>query len=207
MQWMKFLSINKSKYYIYKLNKLDHLVVTNNNHDQNKIIIILYGITSIVKTFSNKETIPIAILSKNNIFISKTKDNSTYYKLIALDLTYIITFNSNIDNKNFKIQKLNTIEYYINTLEKYENMNQIIVERQSKTRIFQLIILICLQFGTIKKNMITIPFKLSQEYIAIMTGLSRNTVNKVVSILYKKGIIGTDKKTFNIINIINTNLK
>lgn len=202
MQWIKFLSSNKTPGYVYKLSKFDYLLIKNSNDNHNKTIIVLYGITCIVKSFSNKEIVPISILSKNNIFTNNNEDREVYYKVIALELTYIITFNTIV-----KTEKLDTSRYYIKTLEKYEYMNQIISERKAKKRIFQLILFICLEFGKIEKNFITIPFKLSQKYIAIMTGLSKHTVSKTISNLREADIIKKDQRTFNVKNILNINLK
>lgn len=202
MQWIKFLSIHKTPHYIYKLSQYDHLIITNVHSNTDKNIIILYGITCVIKTFSNQEIIPVAILTKNNIFTNNNKDHTIYYKIIALELTYVITF-----NKTTNQDRLNIIEYYIKTLEKYENMNQIMSQRQAKARIFQLILSICLQFGKVNKNTITMPFKLSKQCISTMTGLSEHTVSKIISKLHNKDILKKDQKTISIKNLLNINLK
>lgn len=202
MQWIKFLSIKKTPHYVYKLNQLDYLLIHSSNYDYNKTVVILHGIACVIKTFSNKETIPIAMLSKNDIFVNHNKDYQIYYKIVALEMTYLVTF-----HKMIKTTTLNTTECYINTLKKYEYMNQVINERKAKKRVLQLILLVCLQFGKIEQNLITIPFKLSREYIAIMTGLSNNTISKIIIKLKQTKIVEKNQKAFNIKQILNINLK
>ena len=206
MEWIKFLTISKIKYHIYKLNKSDTLILHNLENVNNKIIIILYGLIYIVKVFPNKELLPIAILDKNTILINYKKDNQIYYKLVALETTYIISFKE--DNPNHTINtELNNIKYYKKTLKRYEEMSEIISQRKTKNRIVQLILLIGLKFGIIRNQVILIPFKLSQENIAMMTGLSQNTINKTMKVIYKMGIIEENKRIINLSNILNINLK
>lgn len=204
MEWIKFLTISKIKYHIYKLNKSDTLILHNLENVNNKIIIILYGLMYIVKVFPNKELLPIAILDKNTILINYKKDNQIYYKLVALETTYIISFKE--ENNNIHTE-LNIIKYYKKTLKRYEEMSEIISQRKTKNRIVQLILLIGLKFGIIRNQVILIPFKLSQENIAMMTGLSQNSINKTMRVIYEMGIIEENKRIINLSNILNINLK
>lgn len=182
MKWINLFTKNSIKYCIYKLNKEDWIwiknVYTNNS------LIILYGSIYITKTFTNQEIIPLAILNKDNIFTpQETNINyKFYYKLIALETTYLISFNitslKNIRNENYFIS--NIIKSYKITLSKYESMNEILNQKNAKNRITQLILFLCLEFGTINKKQIYIPFKLSQKSLANMSNTNKNTVNKII---------------------------
>nr|WGH12977.1 Global nitrogen transcriptional regulator [Echinothamnion sp.] len=210
MKWMKFLAHNKIPYYIYKLKQEDFIILNNIKNRNNNIIIILSGCIFVTKVFPNNELLPITILDRNHIFIKDSKELKLYYKLIALETTYILTFNSSILNNN-KISTLlgiSIINAYKKTLEKYEAINNIMGQKNTKNRILQLILNICLQFGKVKNQQILIPFQLSNTNIAILTGTSKNTVNKIMKSIYNKSIIKElNKKVIIVDNILNLNLK
>nr|YP_009398341.1 global nitrogen transcriptional regulator [Thaumatella adunca]ARW67527.1 global nitrogen transcriptional regulator [Thaumatella adunca] len=210
MKWIKLFSNHKIPYYVYKLNKSDSIILCKKYNKKHKSLIILYGSIYVVKIFSNQEQIPIVILNKDNIFTNIEKQNKSYYKLIALEKTYIATFQINIFQSRHINHSLtiNIIKNYDKTLEKYEIMNEIINQKYLKNRVLQLILSICLQFGIIKNNKVYIPFKLSQDNIAAMTGTTKTTVNKIMKIIYKKKIIEySNKKTISINYILNLNFK
>nr|YP_009399597.1 global nitrogen transcriptional regulator [Dictyomenia sonderi]ARW69203.1 global nitrogen transcriptional regulator [Dictyomenia sonderi] len=204
MQWIKFLTQHKIPYYIYKLRKEDYIIL--NKTDHNKIIIILSGIVFITKVFPNRELLPIAILDKNNILIKSKKKTTIYYKIIALDTAYILTLNEyNLNKNNISVLiGINLLNSYKKTIEQYETMNNIISQKDTKNRILQLIFIICLKFGKVKSQKIFIPFTLSNKNIAILTGTSENTVNKVIRKIYKQSIIKElNNKVISINNIFN----
>lgn len=205
MKWLKFLTINKIPYYIYKLNSYDRIILK----DSNEVAIILYGITYAIKTFINKELLPIGIFSKDHILTSNNIDKKTFYQIISLKNSYIaICSGEKFCNNISKIEKeLEVLKNYAKTLETYKYINEVIVQKQAKARIIQLILYICVRFGKIKNNKIIIPFKISQECIALMTGLSKNTVNKAINKKNKIDIIENDKKTIDIKKILSIELE
>nr|YP_010619749.1 Global nitrogen transcriptional regulator [Tayloriella tenebrosa]WAX03762.1 Global nitrogen transcriptional regulator [Tayloriella tenebrosa] len=204
MKWIKFLTQKKIPYYIYKLQKEDFIILNKNN---SKIIIILSGIIFITKVFPNKELIPVAILDENNILIKSNKEIKTYYKIFALEKTYILTLDEYKLNES-NIIGINLLHGYKKTIGKYEAMNNIISQKQIKNRILQLIFTICLEFGKLKNQKIFIPFKLSNKNIATLTGTSENTVNKVIREIYTEDLIkDISNNIISIKNILNLNLK
>nr|YP_009398136.1 global nitrogen transcriptional regulator [Gredgaria maugeana]ARW67322.1 global nitrogen transcriptional regulator [Gredgaria maugeana] len=210
MKWIKFLARNKIPHYIYKLKQEDCIILNNIKNKNNSILIILSGCIFITKVFPNKEILPIAILHINDIFIEKNKELKIYYKLVALETTYILTFNTSILNKNkiSTLLEISIINAYKKTIEKYEAINNIMCQKSIKNRILQLILNISLQFGKVRNQQILIPFQLSNKNIAILTGTSKNTVNKIMRTIYSKSIIkDLDKKIIILDNILNLNLK
>nr|YP_010618779.1 Global nitrogen transcriptional regulator [Rhodomelopsis africana]WAX02792.1 Global nitrogen transcriptional regulator [Rhodomelopsis africana] len=202
MKWIKFLTQNKIPYYIYKLKREDFIIL---NKKKSNIIIILSGIIFITKVFPNKELLPLAILDKHSILIKNNKKVKTYYKIIALEKAYILTLNEYSINKSSIniLMGINIFNGLKKTIDNYEAMNNIMSQKQVKNRIIQLIFTICLQFGKIKSQKISIPFKLSNKNIAILTGTSENTVNKVIRTIYKKDIIKElSNKAISIKNIL-----
>nr|WGH12781.1 Global nitrogen transcriptional regulator [Echinothamnion sp.] len=210
MKWIKFLTNNKIPYCIYKLKKEDFIILNNRNNKDGNILIILSGCIFVTKVFYNKELLPIVILNKNNIFIKENKELKIYYKLIALEKTYILTLNlSKLNNNQIStLLRINILHAYKKTIEKYESINKIMCQKHIKSRIIQLILTICLQFGKIKNQQIFIPFQLSNKNIAILTGTSENTVSKIIKTIYSKHIIkDLSKKVIILDNILNLNLK
>nr|YP_010618974.1 Global nitrogen transcriptional regulator [Deltalsia parasitica]WAX02987.1 Global nitrogen transcriptional regulator [Deltalsia parasitica] len=207
MNWIKILTQNRIPYYIYKLKREDFIILNKKNSN---IIIILSGIIFITKVFPNKELLPIAILDKTNIFIKSNKERRTYYKIFALEEAYVLTFNASFLNKTYINHSINInlLNKYKKTIDKYEAMNNIMSQKQIQNRILQLIFTICLQFGTVKNQKISIPFRLSNKNIAILTGTSEHTINKVIRRIYNKGIIKEkNNKIISINNIYYLNLK
>nr|YP_010619944.1 Global nitrogen transcriptional regulator [Symphyocladia marchantioides]WAX03957.1 Global nitrogen transcriptional regulator [Symphyocladia marchantioides] len=187
MKWVKILAQNKIPYYIYKIKQEDFIILNKNNSN---IIIILSGILFITKVFPNKESLPIAMLNKHDIFIKNNKEAKIYYKIIALEKAYLLTLNTNNLEKSKNILIKNDIlNSYKQTVNEYEAMNNVMSQKQIKNRILQLIFTICLKFGKIKNQKILIPFKLSNKNIAILTGTSKNTVNKIMREIYQQNII------------------
>nr|YP_010619360.1 Global nitrogen transcriptional regulator [Amplisiphonia pacifica]WAX03373.1 Global nitrogen transcriptional regulator [Amplisiphonia pacifica] len=206
MKWIKLLTQNKIPYYIYKLKKEDFIILNKNTDN---IIIILSGIIFITKVFTNKELLPIAILDKHNILITSNKETKTYYKIVSLEKAYILTLNKyNLKKSTTGILiEIELLNNYNKTISNYEAMNNIMSQKKIKNRILQLIFTICLQFGKIESQRILIPFKLSNKNIAILTGTSENTVNKIIKRIYKQGIIKErSNKIISINNILNLNL-
>lgn len=193
MKWINAFSSSQIKYYIYKLNKGDSIIYSYNS-DYNKSLIILNGIIYIIKIFTNQEIIPIAILNTNNIIylnsLHTTKQN--YYKLIAFEKTYIISFNINqlkYQSNTYKLLTSNIIKSYELTLKRYELMNTILMQKNIQNRLIQIILFLSLEFGIVYQQKIIIPFTLSQKNLANITGSNKITINRIIHKLSKQMII------------------
>nr|QCI06569.1 global nitrogen transcriptional regulator [Erythroglossum lusitanicum] len=193
MQWINAFSNSQIKYYIYKLNKGDSIIY-NYYETYNKSLIILSGIIYIIKIFTNREIIPIAILNTNNIIcldnLYTTKQN--YYKLTAFEQTYIISFNMNelkYESHICKSLTSNIIKSYDLTLKKYELMNNILMQKNIQNRLIQIILFLSLEFGIVYQQKIIIPFTLSQKNLANITGSNKITINRIIHKLSKQMII------------------
>nr|YP_009395677.1 global nitrogen transcriptional regulator [Vertebrata isogona]ARW64547.1 global nitrogen transcriptional regulator [Vertebrata isogona] len=192
MNWIIFFAINNINYYVYKLESRDSIIFKNVEKNNLSTIIVLEGMITLVKVFQNQETLPIAILNRNHI-INYKESNGAYYKITALNNTYLITLKENILYQNQKIHcnKVNIIDNYKNTLEKYEETLQILNQKNTTNKIILFILFTFLRFGLIRKYKIIIPVEIRKEYIATMTGTSLYRVNKI---LRKTNNINVDQK-------------
>lgn len=208
MKWINFFSNDNISYYTYKLNTEDSIIIHNSQFTKNQAIIILCGSIYIVKTFVNKETLPLVILKKNNIlnFNSLKTKFKYYYKLTALEKTYILSFKIPYDSQNKKKISYNLfismMDSYNKTISQYEKMNEVMSHKYAKNRIIQLILLLCTEFGIVTKKQIQIPFKISQKSLATLSHTQKNNVNKTIKYLYHNTPIKySNKKNIYIKNI------
>ena len=206
MTWIHLFSHLGIPFCIYKLNSGDS-IIHSNDINNNKNIIILHGTLNITQVFTNHEILPIVILHKNNIIDNNYNfinyNYKSYYKIIAIEKTYIVSFSSikfknnhNINTKFFN----DLINAYQMTLNKHENMRKILTHKYTKLRVIQLIIFLCIEFGKIDKTQIKLPFIIKKTDIAIMTGTNVNTVNKILKQLHKNQLIYYSTKNFIKIN-------
>lgn len=193
MRWINLLNNCKIPYSTYKLNKNDSIIICNNNSDY--LTIILHGSIYIIKIFDNKKVIPIVILNKNSLFNTKDINNRFYYKLIALERTYILTVK--IENKSKLSSELmvNIIESYRKTLYSYQMMNETMKQKHKKNKIIQMILFLLFEFGIIHQTQIQLPFKVSQKNLAKITGINKKTINQIINTINKKSNINYNKKT------------
>lgn len=196
MKWLQFCTLNNIPYYVYKLKETDSIILKQLEKQNHKIIAILYGIICIIKVFPNSEILPIALLNENNIFMGSNKSKKVYYKINALTEAFVLTFSeNNCYVKCLKIPpKFYITEYYQKTLERYEEISEIMSQKNIKYRIFQLILLICLKFGYMKSQTIVIPFTLSNKNISILTGVNLNTISKTMKLLQNQNIVHESDK-------------
>nr|YP_009395264.1 global nitrogen transcriptional regulator [Bryothamnion seaforthii]ARW64032.1 global nitrogen transcriptional regulator [Bryothamnion seaforthii] len=213
MKWLSFLSSQKIPYYVYKLNREDSIIIHKYSLETNQSIIVAYGSIYVSKIFTNTETLPIALLGKNSIFIKENNNinNEFYYQLTALETTYIISFKED-DLKGIVKFRINLIgiliSSYKKTIEEYEAMNQVMCQRYLKNRIYQLILLICLKFGIISDTKIQIPFQVSNKHIATITGTNTTNISKLLRNISKNLFIKiSNKKKIYINNIFEIRLK
>nr|YP_009398994.1 global nitrogen transcriptional regulator [Cliftonaea pectinata]ARW68058.1 global nitrogen transcriptional regulator [Cliftonaea pectinata] len=204
MKWTSFFTDYNIPYYIYKLKKEDAIVLNNLNL-KNQSIIIIYGSIYATKIFRNKKTLPLAILKTGNIFHIKhlKHKNLFYYKLIAIEETYILSFEiDKLKNKkkithNFLFHIINS---YNNTIQKYEVMSEIINQKYTKKRLIQLILLLCLEFGIFKDKKVCIPLKMSQKNLSQMISINKNNINQIIKFLNKDTKIYYSKQKKFLIN-------
>nr|ARW68388.1 global nitrogen transcriptional regulator [Chondria sp. (in: red algae)] len=183
MKWIHSLRNSKLPYYIYKLNKNDSVIIFEKHKNNNEFIIILYGTLYIIKIFKNEKTIPIVILDKNNIFKSNKNNNEFYYKLIALETTYILKTKIKTTKIYSKINiKLidSIIESYNKTIKIYESIGEVIKQKQTNKRVIQNIFLMLLNFGIMKNKQIYLPFRLSQKHLSLISQTSEGTTSKII---------------------------
>lgn len=183
MQWIQQFSNSHIPFYIYRLNKGDCITYTIEllNH---RSIIILYGIIYLLKIFTNRETITIAILKKGDII--KEQHNLKYanYVLVAGTKSFVMSFSwedfiKHKYKKSIFFKKIT--ECYKETLYKYETMHYILSHKSTKKRIIQLILFLCKDFAFIQNNEIIIPFYISQITISLIVGSNKTTVNKILN--------------------------
>ena len=168
---------------MYKLNRNDSIIIYEKYWPKNNLLIVLYGTLYAMKIFKNKKKISTIILNRNKVFKAHLDHSDSYYKLIALEKSYIT--NINIDNVQIKVpvsKKLleNVINSYKETIKIYETLNRIIQERQTSKRIIQNIFFILLHFGLIKNKQIYLPFKLSQKNLSFISQTSPGRTSKVI---------------------------
>nr|YP_009400010.1 global nitrogen transcriptional regulator [Tolypiocladia glomerulata]ARW69829.1 global nitrogen transcriptional regulator [Tolypiocladia glomerulata] len=179
MNWITFFTMNCIPYQVYKLNQDDEMILLNKKIQDENIFIILSGAVILIRIFYNKEAIPVAILSNNNI-IENQKINTAYYKIIALKTTYIITLNKRFLYREYT-KKISLLRYYRITIEKYEETILILNQKNLEKRIIMLILSIFLSFGKINEYKIILSFNITQQIVSLMTSTSMNTVNKIMN--------------------------
>lgn len=204
MNWIIFFAINKINYYVYKLENRDSIILKKVEKNSLGAVIVLEGIVTLVKVFHNQETLPIATLNRNHI-VSYTENNEAYYKITALNNTYLITLKENLlyqdHTKNFI--KVNILKNYKKTLEKYEETLQILNQKNTNNRIILFILFTFLRFGLISKHKIIIPVELRKECIATMTGTSLHRVNKILRSTNNITVDQKNKRTIYLLTIEN----
>nr|YP_009294549.1 global nitrogen transcriptional regulator [Asparagopsis taxiformis]AOM66032.1 global nitrogen transcriptional regulator [Asparagopsis taxiformis] len=199
MKWIYYFSSCHIPFNIYKLQTGDAIIYQYTSHKYQSII-ILQGLLYITKQFTNHEKACIAILQTNNVFDSynlllntQKNDSTYYYKLVALQTTFILSFqlqdlNINKNNINSNLL-LNIIASYQNTINKYKIMNNILIHKYMQNRIIQLLLTLSEEFGIIHKHSIIIPFVISQHTISEIVGSNRITVNRILRKLCKNQLI------------------
>uniref|UniRef100_UPI00300160AA global nitrogen transcriptional regulator n=1 Tax=Anunuuluaehu liula TaxID=3049639 RepID=UPI00300160AA len=198
MKWINQFTVSKIPFYVYKLNKGDSIIYVQNKA-QDTSIIIAHGSLYLLKIFTNKEILALGILNQKNIIHTLSEKPYCYYKLIAIEVSFLISFKliDLISNDNSQTNLLiNVIKASQTTLYKYEMMNNILVHKYTKNRVIQLILFLCKEFGLVKQNRIIIPFHISQLTISIITGSNRCTINKIMHRLYIRNAISYSNQKY-----------
>lgn len=183
MRWIYALKNSKFTYRVYKLNINDSVIIYKKYWQKNNLLIVLHGTLYAMKIFKNKKKISTIILNRNKVFKAHLDNSESYYKLIALEKSYITNINiDNIQIKNPISKKLlgNVMNSYKETIKIYETLNRIIQERQTSKRIIQNIFFILLHFGLIKNKQIYLPFKLSQKNLSSISQTSQGKTSQVI---------------------------
>lgn len=205
MKWIHYFSKSKINYYIYKLNKGDSIIYRN-LYNKYSSIIILHGLIYVKKVFTNKESLPLALLYNDHIITLKNNYRSKYYYFLqAFDTTYILSFHDEDlyknQHENYELL-IHLIKSYKFTINNYEIINNIFNHKYIKHRLIQLILFLSREFGIIHKETILIPIKISQYEIANMLGTNKITINKILKTLsHIISIKSTYKTTIYVKNI------
>lgn len=147
------------------------------------------------------------MLNKNKIFKAHLDNSESYYKLIALEKTYITNIDINcIEIKTPISKKLleNIINSYKETIKVYEALNKIIQEKQTNKRIIQNIFFILLHFGIVRNKKIYLPFKLSQKQLSFISQTNQGKTSKIIkNINYEWRIKNPTQISIEIKNLFN----
>lgn len=202
MKWLKKLKDWNISFQVHELQKEDFIVLQTASGKQNAIY-ILDGVAQLMQVFTNKEKICIKLLLNNQVAINYGALNQSNYcnTVLAITKTKIITAaHQEIWDKLAKDTDkfAQNVSYIPN--EQYEITN-ILSHRNTKKRIVHLLIILIKQFGEITGRKITIPFNLSHQTIADITGSQRITVNKIMSKLKSRCIINYGNKSIIIHNL------
>lgn len=198
IEWIHNLAADRIPFYTYRMKVNDCLIYTRHNKI-NQTIIILHGILIILKVFTNGEKICIAILSKNNLINLNQLgrwNKKYYYQAIAIEESWIICFKSNYLYQTSSINIKLYVQAYNATIWQQEIMNQILIHKEIRFRLIQLIIYLSEEFGYIQNQSLTFNFNIQQNTLALIIGSNKVTVNKIIKNLEKDLILKIYKKKF-----------
>ena len=195
MRWLRKLENSNLSFYIHQLKEQD-AILTNNQKNNKQIICILEGSMKLLKIFSNNEKICVRLMHRNEIIncseFNLLQAGKYYYSLTAVTYSIIAT----IQAKEFKIKAKKKLQASICKL-KYLNHNSVIYilsHRNTKKRIVQMLLILMQKLGQIRDHKAIIPFHLSHQTIAAITGSQRVTVNRIMNNLKQNGIISYGNK-------------
>lgn len=205
MKWLANLENNNIPFCIHILQKNDCLIIPK-IIEKKQIAYIVDGFMKIVKIFTNGENICIHLLYKKDIIptikINIKQHNNYYYKIVAITKTVIATIPSKILNERLKKNIIYFQEFQTIYNKTNNDIANILVYKNTKKRVIQLLLTISKNFGKIKPKYIIIPFYLSHQTIATITGSQRITINRIMYALKKKRIINYDNQKILIYSII-----
>lgn len=141
MKWIQNFSDFKVPFYIYSLRQGDYITYTSQT-PYNQCFIIIHGVAYLTKIFKNKKLIVLGVFEKNNIIKGNETIDYYNYNIVAIEQTFIISFNWNniIKRQHVKFYFLNDIiKSYHMTLYNYEAMSNILAHKSTKQRVIQLV--------------------------------------------------------------------
>jgi len=160
----------------------------------------------ILKIFTNGENICMNLLYKKqiipNIKSNIKQHNNYYYKIVAIKKTVIATIPSQVLNERIKKNIACFQEFQIIYNKSKNDIVNILVYKNTKKRVIQLLLTLSKNFGKIKPKYIIIPFHLSHKTIATITGSQRITISRIMYALKKKKLINYDNQKILIYSII-----
>ena len=193
MRWLINLENHNISFRIYILQKNDSIIIKNKIKND-RIFYILDGFIQKSQIFTNNEIICLTLLYNDNIFTSqlsnfkqKSHHLNYHYKFIAMKRTIILVINQQEFIKKTKHNYKLFNSWIHNYFNNHKEILQIIIHRNTKKRLTQLLLILIKHFGIFKKHKIIIPFKLSHYNISTIIGSQRITVNKIMNDLKKKG--------------------
>nr|YP_009510933.1 global nitrogen transcriptional regulator [Gracilaria gracilis]AXI96606.1 global nitrogen transcriptional regulator [Gracilaria gracilis] len=186
-KWMHLFFESKIPFYIYKLYKGDALIFRYDSKHK-PLMIVFHGTVYVMKIFTNSESLFLAILTNNSIIDFNFNSNYAYYKVIALENTYLVKFFwlDYITHFKYLSTLVKLLDLFRYTLIQYEKSSCILLHKSIRYRVIQLLLLLCKEFGILNNNYIIIPFELSQKTISCITGSNPITVNKVIKDLINR---------------------
>lgn len=208
MQWIRYLKTTNAPFKVYKLNPQDSIILESKIDDSNQLVIILEGLVYLVKVFTNKEIKSVSLLSKNRIIKIESIDNNNknyHYMAVAICNTNILSIHlRKIINKTFITNKLlQTINIFYNyTLKEYENMTNVLSQKNIKIRIILLLFIISEKFGRINNYSIVIPIYISHKMLSHVLETSRVTITRALNEMHKDNIITYNSKYIEIHDFI-----
>jgi len=205
MKWLADLEKKNIPFSIHILQKNDSLIIPE-TLNKSHVIYIIDGFMQILKIFTNGEKICMNLLYKKQIIPTiknNVKQNSNYYyKIVAITKTVIATIPSQIFNEKIKKDIICFQEFQIIYSKTNNDITNILIYKNTKKRVIQLLLTISKHFGKIKTKYIIIPFHLSHQTIATITGSQRITINRIMHELKKKRIINYDNQKILIYSLI-----
>lgn len=212
MEWLNKLSKHNIPFKTYKLNHGD-AIIYNPLFQQNKCILIIHGLLYVQKTFNNKESLCIAILTDNTI-INLHQFNSYqklyYYQLVSLNISYLVSFRlcdiplEDLENREI-LTSINSA--YYKTISQYEEMVHILTHKYIKYRFIQLLLFLAKEKGSVVENQIVIELYMNQSIMGSIVGSNKNTIYSVINHLTEKRLIHCSVKnnTIYILDLIGLN--
>lgn len=209
MKWIRYLKTTNIPFRTYKLNSKDSIILENKSDDSNQIIVILEGFVNLSKIFTNQEIQCVSLLSKNRIIKRPNFQRNSkiyFYQILAICPTDILSINLNqaYTNTVFTRKFLATINiFYEYTIKDYENTASILIQKNIKFKIIQLLYTISEKFGKIHNSCIIIPIYLSHEMIGKILGTNRVAITKALNELQKSNLITYNFRYIKVYNFMN----
>ena len=205
MKWLTLLEKHNIPFTIHILEKDDCFIINHITH-KIKVIYLLDGFMQILQVFTNGEKICKQLIYSNSIVqntnINTNKINTYYYKAVAITKTVVMSVPKKILEKTLKNNNILTQDFQITYRHPNNDIIKILIYKNTKKRVFHLLLILSKHFGKFENNYIVIPFYLSHFMIANITGSQRITINRIMSKLKQDGIINYNHKYIFIYQIV-----
>lgn len=194
IDWIHLFIESKIPFCAYKLGKGDSIILKKYG-EYSLNAIILYGAVYTMKTFTNDESLLLAVLSAENIInsaIDYSDSEYAYIEVIALQQTYFLSFSWTdfiCQPSNSSVLSIELVSLFQNTLKQYQVSSCIMAHKYVRNRIIQLLLFICQEFGSINNIYIAIPFEMSYSIIGHIAGANQVTVGRVMNHLIEKFLV------------------